>query len=188
MRRKTFDVLFATHDGMEDLVKEPCLWRSLWYFTLSIGLFSGVITNQIFLAEPLNVRLGIIAVVLVISGVCLSLYGFLLHGILCTMGALAGDAVRLICLLGYTTLPFLIFTPVALMGVKMSFDGILIVIGTIVIAFSWMQYLFVRSIQSVYLIDFKRALATVIFSLMLLYTAMILPFQFLFQLLMLKLG
>ena len=49
--------------------------------------------NQLFLEQPLSVRFGIIAVVLVITGVCLLMYGFLLHGILCTMGALAGDAV-----------------------------------------------------------------------------------------------
>ena len=97
MRRKTFDVLFSTRDGMEMLVKEKCLWRSLWYFTMSVGLFCGVITNQLFLEKPLSVRFGIIAVVLVITGVCLLMYGFLLHGILCTMGALAGDAVGLIC-------------------------------------------------------------------------------------------
>lgn len=115
MRRKTFDVLFSTRDGMEMLVKEKCLWRSLWYFTMSVGLFCGVITNQLFLEQPLSVRFGIIAVVLVITGVCLLMYGFLLHGILCTMGALAGDAVGLICLLGYTTLPFLMLTPVALL-------------------------------------------------------------------------
>ena len=96
MRRKTFDVLFSTRDGMEMLVKEKCLWRSLWYFTMSVGLFCGVITNQLFLEQPLSVRFGIIAVVLVITGVCLLMYGFLLHGILCTMGALAGDAVGLV--------------------------------------------------------------------------------------------
>ena len=81
MRRKTFDVLFSTRDGMEMLVKEKCLWRSLWYFTMSVGLFCGVITNQLFLEQPLSVRFGIIAVVLVITGVCLLMYGFLLHGI-----------------------------------------------------------------------------------------------------------
>ena len=51
MRRKTFDVLFSTRDGMEMLVKEKCLWRSLWYFTMSVGLFCGVITNQLFLEQ-----------------------------------------------------------------------------------------------------------------------------------------
>ena len=93
MRRKTFDVLFSTRDGMEMLVKEKCLWRSLWYFTMSVGLFCGVITNQLFLEQPLSVRFGIIAVVLVITGVCLLMYGFLLHGILCTMGALSRAAI-----------------------------------------------------------------------------------------------
>lgn len=76
MRRKTFDVLFSTRDGMEMLVKEKCLWRSLWYFAMSVGLFCGVITNQLFLEQPLTVRFGIIAVVLVITGVSLSMYGF----------------------------------------------------------------------------------------------------------------
>ena len=51
MRRKTFDVLFSTRDGMEMLVKEKCLWRSLWYFAMSVGLFCGVTTNQLFLAQ-----------------------------------------------------------------------------------------------------------------------------------------
>ena len=172
MRRKTFDVLFSTRDGMEMLVKEKCLWRSLWYFAMSVGLFCGVITNQLFLEQPLSVRFGIIAVVLVITGVCLLMYGFLLHGILCTMGALAGDAVGLICLLGYTTLPFLMLT--------------LVLAAAILAGLLWMVYLLVRSLQSVYLIDFKRALATVLFSFLLIYTALVLPFQFLFKLLMLK--
>lgn len=186
MRRKTFDVLFSTRDGMELLVKQPCLWRSLWYFTMSIGLFSGVITNQLFLEQPLTVRFGIIAVILVISGVILSMYGFLLHGILCTMGALAGDAVGLICLLGYTTLPFLVLTPVALLATKMSFTGIFVLAAAILAGVLWMLYLLVRSLQSVYLIDFKRSLAMVLFSFLLIYTATILPFQFFFKLLMLK--
>ena len=81
MRRKTFDVLFSTRDGMEMLVKEKCLWRSLWYFTMSVGLFCGVITNQLFLEQPLSVRFGIIAVVLVITGVCLLMYGAFKHEI-----------------------------------------------------------------------------------------------------------
>jgi hypothetical protein len=186
MRRKTFDVLFSTRDGMEMLVKEKCLWRSLWYFTMSVGLFCGVITNQLFLEQPLSVRFGIIAVVLVITGVCLLMYGFLLHGILCTMGALAGDAVGLICLLGYTTLPFLMLTPVALLSTKLSFTGIFVLATAILAGLLWMVYLLVRSLQSVYLIDFKRALATVLFSFLLIYTALVLPFQFLFKLLMLK--
>ena len=109
-----------------------------------------------------------------------------LHGILCTMGALAGDAVGLICLLGYTTLPFLMLTPVALLSTKLSFTGILVLAAAILAGLLWMVYLLVRSLQSVYLIDFKRALATVLFSFLLIYTALVLPFQFLLKLLMLK--
>ena len=111
MRRKTFDVLFETRDGMRLLVQERCMWRSLWYFALSVGLFSGVVTNQLFLDQALSVRFAVIAAAVSIAGVVLSMYGFLLHGILETLGAMAGDAVGLICLLGYTTLPFLVMTP-----------------------------------------------------------------------------
>ena len=118
MRRKTFDVLFETRDGMRLLVQERCMWRSLWYFALSVGLFSGVVTNQLFLDQALSVRFAVIAAAVSIAGVVLSMYGFLLHGILETLGAMAGDAVGLICLLGYTTLPFLVMTPVALLGIK----------------------------------------------------------------------
>lgn len=118
MRRKTFDVLFETRDGMRLLVQERCMWRSLWYFALSVGLFSGVVTNQLFLDQALSVRFAVIAAAVSIAGVVLSMYGFLLHGILETLGAMAGDAVGLICLLGYTTLPFLVMTPVALLGDK----------------------------------------------------------------------
>ena len=93
---------------------------------------------------------------------------------------------RLICLLGYTTLPFLMLTPVALLSTKLSFTGILVLAAAILAGLLWMVYLLVRSLQSVYLIDFKRALATVLFSFLLIYTALVLPFQFLFKLLMLK--
>lgn len=63
MRRKTFDVLFETRDGMRLLVQERCMWRSLWYFALSVGLFSGVVTNQLFLDQALSVRFAVIAAV-----------------------------------------------------------------------------------------------------------------------------
>lgn len=92
MRRKTFDVLFETRDGMRLLVQERCMWRSLWYFALSVGLFSGVVTNQLFLDQALSVRFAVIAAAVSIAGVVLSMYGFLLHGILETLGAMAGDA------------------------------------------------------------------------------------------------
>lgn len=98
---------------------------------------------------------------------------FLLHGILETLGAMAGDAVGLICLLGYTTLPFLVMTPVALLGTKLGLPGMLVVVGAACItAKLWMLYLLIRALQVVYLIDFKRSLATVAFSLLLLYIAL----------------
>ncbi len=188
MRRKTFDVLFETRDGMRFLAQEHCMWRSLWYFTLSVGIFSGVVTNQLFFDQALSVRLAIITATVSIAGVVLAMYGFLLHGILETLGALAGDAVGLICLLGYTTLPFLLLTPVALLGTKLGLTGILVVVSACIIAKLWMLYLLIRALQVVYLIDFKRSLATVAFSLLLLYIAFVLPLQVLFKLLVLKIS
>ena len=82
MRRKTFDVLFETRDGMRLLVQERCMWRSLWYFALSVGLFSGVVTNQLFLDQALSVRFSVIAAAVYISGVVFWLFCFFLHGIL----------------------------------------------------------------------------------------------------------
>ena len=164
------------------------MWRSLWYFALSVGLFSGVVTNQLFLDQTLSVRFAVIAAAVSIAGVVLSMYGFLLHGILETLGAMAGDAVGLICLLGYTTLPFLVMTPVALLGTKLGLPGMLVVVGSCITAKLWMLYLLIRALQVVYLIDFKRSLATVAFSLLLLYIAFVLPLQIVFELLMLKIS
>jgi uncharacterized protein with PQ loop repeat len=164
------------------------MWRSLWYFALSVGLFSGVVTNQLFLDQTLSVRFAVIAATVSIAGVVLSMYGFLLHGILETLGAMAGDAVGLICLLGYTTLPFLVMTPVALLGTKLGLPGMLVVVGACITAKLWMLYLLIRALQVVYLIDFKRSLATVAFSLLLLYIAFVLPLQIVFELLMLKIS
>ena len=164
------------------------MWRSLWCFALSVGLFSGVVTNQLFLDQTLSVRFAVIAAAVSIAGVVLSMYGFLLHGILETLGAMAGDAVGLICLLGYTTLPFLVMTPVALLGTKLGLPGMLVVVGACITAKLWMLYLLIRALQVVYLIDFKRSLATVAFSLLLLYIAFVLPLQIVFELLMLKIS
>mgnify|MGYP001421770787 CR=1 FL=1 len=150
--------------------------------------FCGVVTNQLFLEQALSVRFAVIAAAVSIAGVVLSMYGFLLHGILETLGAMAGDAVGLICLLGYTTLPFLVMTPVALLGTKLGLPGMLVVVGACITAKLWMLYLLIRALQVVYLIDFKRSLATVAFSLLLLYIAFVLPLQIVFELLMLKIS
>ena len=184
MRRKTFEVLFETRTGMTELVKQPCLWRSGFYYILSVGLFTGVVSNSWLLYEPLEVRLAIVAAMIIVGGAALAMYGFLLHGILETFGALAGDAKGLVCLLGYTTLPFLVLTPCALLAGKLGFDGLALLAVITLIGCCWMLYLLVRSLEVVYIIDFYRAAATVLFSLLLLYVVIVLPWQVGFNLLL----
>ena len=53
MRRKSFDVLFEPKLGMAELAKKPTMWRSLFYFVISMGAFIGVITNVIFAPDTL---------------------------------------------------------------------------------------------------------------------------------------
>lgn len=182
MRRKTFDVLFEPKDGMTLLVKSPCLWRSGWYYTLSVGFFAGVITNTWLLSQPLEVRFAVIAAVVLISATALSLYGFLLHGILETLGALSGDPRGLICLLGYTALPFLVLTPVALLAGKLGLGGLALLAASVLAGFVWMLYLLMHALQVVYLIDFTRAAVTVLVSLLFMYIVFILPWQIIFYL------
>lgn len=79
-------------------------------------------------------------------------------------------------------------TPVALLGTKLGLPGMLVVVGACITAKMWMLYLLIRALQVVYLIDFKRSLATVAFSLLLLYIAFVLPLQIVFELLMLKIS
>lgn len=177
MRRKTYDLLFETSDGMHELVKQHSLWRSFFYFALSIGLFTGVVTNTWLLHMSLQVRFAIILATVIILCTALNIYGFLLHGILETYGAVQGDSRGLICLLGYTTLPFLLLTPVALLAGKMGVYGLPLLGGTIVIGFLWMLYLLVRSLEVIYLINFLRAFVTVLFSLLLLYIIFVFPWQ-----------
>ncbi|WP_293553890.1 YIP1 family protein [Phascolarctobacterium sp.] len=184
MRRKTFDVLFDTSAGMAVLTKQPCLWRSAFYFTLSVGFFTGVTTNCWLLEQELAVRLAIIIAVVIITATALTLYGFLLHGIMETFGALAGDPVALICLLGYTTLPFLVLTPGALLAGKLGWGGLPLLGALLLVGCLWMLYLLVRALEAVYLIDSVRAGVTLLFSLLLLYIVFILPWQLGFTLLL----
>lgn len=177
MRRKTFDVLFETSTGLTALVKQPCLWRSGYYFTLSIGLFTGVVTNTWFLDHYIGERIAIILATVVILATALAMYGFLLHGIMETFGALAGDPVGLICLLGYTTLPFLLLTPVALLSAKLGVEGIPLLLIAIGVGLLWMLYLLVKSLEVVYLIDTLRASVAIVFSILLLYVVFLLPIQ-----------
>lgn len=177
MRRKTFDVLFDPGAGMAALVKQPCIWRSAFYFTLSVGFFTGVATNCWLIEQPLEVRFAIIIAVVLVAATALSLYGFLLHGIMETLGALAGDPVGLICLLGYTTLPFLLLTPGALLAGKLGLNGLPLLGSLFLVGCLWMLYLLVRSLEAVYLVDAFRAGVTVLFSLLLLYIVFVLPWQ-----------
>ena len=99
-----------------------------------------------------------------------------------TFGALAGDPVGLICLLGYTTLPFLLLTPGALLAGKLGLGG-LPLLGIIVLAgFVWMLYLLVRTLEAVYLIDCFRSSVALLFSLLLMYIVFVLPWQLLVKL------
>lgn len=184
MRRKTFDVLFDPGAGMAALVKQPCIWRSAFYFTLSVGFFTGVTTNCWLIEQPLEVRFAIILATVLVAATALSLYGFLLHGIMETLGALAGDPVGLICLLGYTTLPFLLLTPGALLAGKLGLNGLPLLGALFLVGCLWMLYLLVRSLEAVYLVDAFRAGITVLFSLLLLYIVFILPWQLGFLLLL----
>ena len=182
MRRKTFDVLFEPGAGMAALVKQPCLWRSAFYFTLSVGFFTGVVTNSWLIEQSLQIRFAIIICTVLITATALSLYGFLIHGIMETFGALAGDPLGLICLLGYTTLPFLLLTPGALLAAKMGLGG-LPLLGCIFLAGClWMLYLLVRTLEAVYLVDGFRAAITLLFSLLLLYIVFVIPWQIGFKL------
>ena len=67
MRRKSFDVLFEPKQGMAELVKKPTMWRSLFYFVISMGAFIGVITNVIFADQSIAVRFAILVGLLLIK-------------------------------------------------------------------------------------------------------------------------
>ena len=72
---QTFEVLFEPGAGMAAIAKQPSLWRSAFYFTLSFSFF-GVATNCWLLDSPLEVRFGIIIATVLIAGTALTLYGF----------------------------------------------------------------------------------------------------------------
>lgn len=103
-----------------------------------------------------------------------------------TFGALAGDSKALICLLGYTTLPFLLLTPGALLAAKMGLGGLPLLGCVFLAGCLWMLFLLVRTLESVYLVDAVRAAVTLLFSLLLLYIVFVLPWQIGFKLLSLS--
>ena len=154
---------------MSELAEKPCMWRSALYFIASVGLFTGVVTNTWLSAQTLEFRGAIVLSGVMFWVLALFLYAMLLHGILETFGALSGDAKALICVLGYTGLPFLVFTPVALLAGRLGFGGLSFLLIISAAAFIWMQYLLIRALEVVYIITVWQALGAVLFSLLLLY-------------------
>lgn len=187
MRRKAFDMLFETSSGMDKLMHERSLWRSAFYFTMSIGLFTGVVTNSWLINMSLQIRMAIIASVVLFFGTALTLYSFTLHGIMETLGSSAGDPVGLICLMGYTTLPFLVMTPCALLAGRMGLLGLPLLVISFLCCFAWMLYLLVKVLEEVYIVNWVRAVVAVLFSLLMLYVVFIFPMQVLFRLALISL-
>lgn len=153
------------------------MWQSCLYFALSLGLFGGVVSNHFLSKLELGTRFAVVVAVILITGVALFMYGLLLHGILETVGSTSGNPVALICLLGYTALPFLVLTPVAFLSTKSGYGGLLLFLAAFGVGAVWMLYLLMRALQVVYIIDFPRAAAVVLFSLLLLYIVFVLPWQ-----------
>ncbi len=174
MRRKTFEVLFEPSVGMTEVAEQACLWRSASYFTMSVGFFGGVVINTYFSQQPLSIRMALILGGVLIAAALLLLYGFIVHGIVETYGQ-TGNPVSFLCLLGYTALPFLILTPGALLAARYGLEGLPFLGLCFLCGVLWLLYLLVRSIQVVYIIDFPRAVGAVLLSLVLLYTAFLLP-------------
>ena len=161
MRRKSYNVLFETKAGMAEIAQHPTLWRSLFYFVISVGAFVGVCTNVVFSQQTLPVRIGILVGVLLVKILSMGIFGCFLHGLIDALGETAGNVRGLLCILGFTALPFLVLTPVALMSVKLGGWGLLVLPGICVIGILWSLYLIVRAVEAVYLIDFEKALAIV---------------------------
>ena len=163
MRRKSFDVLFATKAGMAELSLNPTMWRSLFYFTISAGAYIGVCTNIIFAQQVLGVRFAILLGIIVTKIVGLAIFGCFLHGLIDACGGGSGNVRGLLCILGFAALPFLVLTPVALLGVKLGGMWLLLLPMTWFFGGLWCIYLVVRAVEAVYLINFGRAAAIVLF-------------------------
>jgi len=177
LRLENDSLLFNTKAKMTELVDKPRFWLSALCFIVSIGLFTGVVTNTWLIRQSLEIRGAIVLSIVVFFALMLFLYAMLLHGILETFGALAGSARALVCVLGYTVLPFLVFTPVALLAGRLGFGGLPVLIFTFFLAFAWMNYLLIRALEIVYIISVWQALAAVLFSLILLYVFLTWPIR-----------
>jgi len=188
MRRKSFDVLFEPKQGMAELVKKPTMWRSLFYFVISAGAFIGVITNVLFAEQSIPVRFAILLGLLVVKLVALISYGCFLHGLSDICGAPGGDIRSFMCILGFTALPYLVLTPIALLGVRFGGAWLMLIPVAALIGLVWWLFLLIRALQVVYIIAFFRAAAIVLFSIFLLMIVMMMPFYLGIKMVALKLG
>jgi len=188
MRRKSYDVLFEPKLGMAELVKKPTMWRSLFYFVISAGAFIGVVTNVLFADQSLAVRFGILLGLLLVKIVVLVSYACFLHGLSDVCGAPGGDIRSFLCILGFTALPYLALTPIALLGAKLGGPWLLLIPAASAVGAVWWFFLVTRALQVVYLVSFLRAAATVAFSFLLLIVAVGMPFYLTVKMIVLKLG
>lgn len=175
MRRKSFDVLFDTKTGMTWLAEHPTMWRSLFYFVISTGAFIGVCTNVFFSQEYLGVRFAILVGILLVNLLGLIIFGCFLHGLIDLCGGGSGNVRGFLCILGFTTLPYLVFTPLALLAVRLGGLGLLSLPVTALAAFLWSLYLMMRAVEAVYLLDFKRSAIVVFFAFLLWLVILLLP-------------
>ena len=164
MRRKSYDVLFATKAGMSWLAQHPTLWRSLFYFTISVGAFIGVCTNIVFSQQELFVRFAILVGVLLAKTLMIIVFGCFLHGLIDACGGGSGNVRGLLCIMGFTTLPFLVLTPLVLFAMRMGGAYFLVYPLACVLGYIWSAYLLVRAVEAVYLLNFGRSLIVVLFA------------------------
>ena len=167
MRRKSFDVLFATKTGMGWLAQHPTLWRSLFYFVISMGAFTGVCTNIAFADQYLWVRLGVLLGVLSAHLLIIIVFGCFLHGLIDACGGGSGNVWGLLCIMGFTTLPFLVLTPLALMAMRLGGVAVLVLPIACILGYIWCVYLLMRAVEAVYLLNFRQAFVVVVFALLL---------------------
>ena len=175
MRRKSFDVLFDTKSGMAWLADHPTMWRSLFYFVISLGAFLGVCTNVFFKEEYIGVRFAILIGMLVSKAIGMVFFACFLHGLIDLCGGGSGNIRGFLCILGFTTLPYLVFTPLALLAVKLGGLGLLSLPITYFAAFLWSLYLMMRAVEAVYLLDFLRSGIVVFFAFLLWFIMLALP-------------
>ncbi len=167
MRRKSFDVLFATKSGMGWLAQHPTLWRSLFYFVISEGTFFGICSNVVFASQELPLRFAILVGLLLAKLILIVVFGCFLHGLIDACGGGSGNVRGLLCIMGFTSLPFLVLAPLALLAMRLGGWYYLVLPIACGLGYGWSTYLLIRAVEAVYLLDLLRALAVVAFSIIL---------------------